>query len=50
VFAFEDDNFAACTSNIGADVKSLPQMVNQTMTGHDTDFKKNADVRLKNGA
>ena len=49
VFAFEGDDFAASTSNIGVYVKRLPEMINGARTGHGTNVKKDADVGLENG-
>jgi hypothetical protein len=49
VFAFKGNNFTASTTNIRADVKCLPEMIDRARARHGSNIEKDTNVRLKNG-
>jgi hypothetical protein len=50
VFALEDDDFAASTTDVGIDVEHLPEMINGAGTRYETNVQEDANVGLKNRA
>ena len=50
VFAFEGDDFTASATDIGIDIKRLPEMINRAWTRHCTDIEQDANIGLENGA
>jgi hypothetical protein len=49
ILSLESDDLAASASDVGIDVKGLPEMVNGCGTGHGTYVQEDTDVRLKDG-